>query len=77
MKKKHDIYGANGSWADIHEGAEKHSDGSFTLFATIQDEHLFHIRYMELPMLVALELFKKALQSETDEYFIAQTEDKK
>ncbi len=72
MKQRHDIYGANGSWADIHGGAEKHSDGSFTLFATIQDEHLFHIRYMELPILVAMELFKEALQKETDSYFIGE-----
>lgn len=74
MDKKHDIYGANGSWADIHGGAQKHSDGSFTLFATIQDEYLFHMRYIDFSITEAMILFRKALQEHTDEYFISQTE---
>jgi len=35
VKEKHDIYGINGSYADIHGGIEKHKDGGFVMYATI------------------------------------------
>ena len=68
---KHDIIGVNGSYADLHGGVEKHQDGSFTMYATIQDNVLFHKRYYFYTLAEARKLFKKALQKETDLYFLA------
>ena len=69
---KNDINGINGSYANLHGGVEKHIDGSFTLFATIQDSILFHKKYMGYDFPEALSMFREALQIETDKYFIAQ-----
>jgi hypothetical protein len=67
---KHDIIGINGSYADLHGGVEKHIDGSFTMYATIQDDVLFHQRYYYYTIAEARSLFKEALQEETNRYFI-------
>ena len=67
---KHDIIGINGSYADIHGGIEKHMDGSFTMYATIQDNVLFHQRYFYYSIAEARRLFKEALQEETDRYYL-------
>tara|TARA_R100001440_G_scaffold73104_3_gene97394 strand:- start:250 stop:462 length:213 start_codon:yes stop_codon:yes gene_type:complete len=67
---KNDIIGINGSYADIHGGVEKHPDGSFTIYATIQDNVLFHQRYFDYTYEEALPLFKKALQKQTDRYIL-------
>ena len=72
MKKRHDIYGVNGSWADINGGVEKHRDGGFVMFATIQDDITFGIKYIGYSFEEARERFKKALQKETDSYFIGE-----
>ena len=60
---KNDIIGINGSY-------EKHPDGSFTIYATIQDNVLFHQRYFDYTYEEALPLFKKALQKQTDRYIL-------
>jgi hypothetical protein len=65
-----DINGINGSYANLHGGVEKHIDGSFTLFATIQDSILFHKKYMGYDFPEALSMFREALQQETDKYFL-------
>ena len=67
---KHDIIGVNGSYADLHGGVEKHQDGSFTMYATIQDNVLFHKRYFDYTLEEARPLFKKALQKETNRYIL-------
>lgn len=67
---KHDITGINGSYANLHGGVEKHHDGSFTMYATIQDNVLFHQRYFDYTIAQARQLFKKALQQETNRYFL-------
>ena len=55
---KNDINGINGSYANLHGGVEKHIDGSFTLFATIQDSILFHKKYMGYNFPEALSMFR-------------------
>ena len=67
---KHDILGINGSYANLHGGVEKHHDGSFTIYATIQDNVLFHKRYFDYTYEEALPLFKEALQKEPNRYFL-------
>jgi len=67
---KHDITGINGSYADLHGGVEKHPDGSFTMYASIQDNILFHKRYYFYTLAEARPLFKEALQEETNRYFL-------
>jgi len=67
---QHDITGINGSYADLHGGVEKHHDGSFTMYATINDIDLFHQRYFDYTFEEARPLFKEALQEETNRYFL-------
>ena len=72
IKEKHDIYGINGSYADIRGGIEKHKDGGFVMYATIQDEITFGIKYIGYSFENAKKRFKKALQKETDSYFLGE-----
>ena len=72
IKEKHDIYGVNGSYADIHGAIEKHKDGGFVMYATIQDEITFGIKYIGYKFEDARKRFKKALQKETDSYFLGE-----
>lgn len=67
---QHDITGINGSYANLHGGVEKHHDGSFTMYATIQNNVLFHKRYFDYTIAEARKLFKESLQQETNRYFL-------
>ena len=67
-KKK--FTGINGATAYINDGYEQHTDGSFTLYATIENQDSFKMRYMDYTLEQAIERFKDILQIEVDKYFI-------
>ena len=67
---EHDIIGKNGSYADLHSGVQKNHDGSFTMFAMIQDDILFHHQYMGHTFKYARKHFKELVQKETDKYIL-------
>ena len=63
------IKGLNGAIGHIHGGVEKHRNGSFTMYATIEPyEILFKQAYFEYGISEAMQRFKNSLQVETDKY---------
>ena len=62
--------GINGATAYINNGYERHTDGSFTLYATIENQDSFKMRYMDYTLEQAIERFKDILQIEVDRHFI-------
>ena len=67
---RHDIIGKNGSYAELHGGVQNNHDGSFTMFATIQDDILFKHQYMGHTFEYARKHFKELVQKETDKYIL-------
>ena len=64
--------GINGATAYINNGYERHTDGSFTLYATIDNQDSFKMRYIDYTLEQAIELFKDSLQIELDRHIIGQ-----
>ena len=66
-----DITGINGATAYSHSGIEKHQNGSFTMYATIEPYgQLFKETYIGYTISKALKLFREDLQVETDRYIV-------
>jgi len=53
----------------LHGGVEKHYDGSFTIFGTIEalTDELFKIRYYDCSFVAARKSFKKAIKAKAIE----------
>lgn len=70
VEMRHDIIGKNGSYAELHGGVQNNHDGSFTMFATIQDDILFKHQYIGHTFEYARKHFKELVQKETDKYIL-------
>tara|TARA_R100000329_G_scaffold128240_1_gene107003 strand:- start:287 stop:499 length:213 start_codon:yes stop_codon:yes gene_type:complete len=69
---RHDITGKNGAYAELHGGVQNNDDGSFTMYATIQDNDLFTHKYIGHTYEYAIKHFKQLVQKETDRYFLGE-----
>ena len=69
------IKGVNGATAYKHGGIEKHRNGSFTMYATIEPYGiLFKQTYFDYGIEEAMDRFHEKLQEETNKYFVGKTE---
>ena len=70
------IKGKNGAWSYTHAAIEKHHNGSFTMFATIEPYDIpFKKTFYDYPIAEARRIFKNDLQIETDRYLVGITEE--
>jgi hypothetical protein len=61
----------NAPLIEIAGGVEKHQNGSFTMFGTIEGQ-LYKQTYYDYTLAEAVQLFKKSIKKESEKYFIGQ-----
>ncbi len=57
---------------EIHGGVEKHQNGSFTMFGTIEGELYKQTYFYDYSISEARKHFKKAINKESEKYIIGQ-----